>query len=152
LVIGSHVVLCSDGDFTALALASPIKISTITDVASISIGNDTGLSGTCIVCASSIRIGSEVLLGANVMIVDTDFHPIAPKNRRHSDDREAIGVAPVVIGNNVFIGAGSTILKGVQIGDDSVVGAGSVVVAGVFPQGAIIGGNPARVIGSVYER
>jgi acetyltransferase-like isoleucine patch superfamily enzyme len=150
ICIGDDVVMCSRSEFTALSLSHGVKISTISSDARISVGNHVGMSGSCIVCASDISIGSDVLLGANTLIVDTDFHPIAPLNRRHSDEQSAIGTSPVTIGNNVFVGVGATILKGVKIGDDSVVAAGAIVIAGHYPPGSIIGGNPAKIIGSVY--
>ena len=150
--IGDRVVLCSDSNFTALALNHAVKISTVREGAHIVIGNDVGISGVCIVSAKEISIGSEVLIGANVLIVDTDFHPISPSNRRHSDDASKIMTAPVKVGNNVFIGANSIILKGVSIGDDSIVAAGSVVTSGEYPAGSILAGNPARQIGTVYSK
>ena len=150
--IGDSVVLCSDSRRTALSLNHPVKIATVADRASLLIGADTGISGATLVSARSISIGREVLLGANVTIVDTDFHPIVPENRRHSGDLGKIGALPVVIGDNVFIGANSIILKGVNIGKDSVVAAGSVVVRGNYPLGAILAGNPAKVIGSAYQQ
>lgn len=54
-------------------------------------------------------------------------------------------IAPVNIGNNVFIGAGSIILPGVTLGNNVVVGAGSVVTKS-FPDNSVIAGNPARII------
>lgn len=150
--IGRRVVVCSDARFTALALNHVTKISTVRPEARIVLGDDVGMSGACIVCARSIRIGSEVMMGANVMIMDTDFHPMAPQGRRFSDDIDRIGVAPVDIGDNVFLGAGCTVLKGVRIGADSVVAAAALVVAGDYPAGSILAGNPARIIGSVYSR
>lgn len=152
LHIGNGVVLCSDANFTALALNHRVKISTVRKGACITVGNQVGMSGVCIVSASRISIGSDVLLGANVLIVDTDFHPVSPINRRHSDDVNVILSAPVNIGSNVFVGAGAVILKGVTVGDDSIIAAGAMVTAGEYPQGAIIAGNPARVVGSVYSR
>ena len=149
--IGDRVVLCSDSRRTALSLNHPVKMSTVADGASLLIGADTGISGATLVSAQSITIGKEVLLGANVTIVDTDFHPIAPRGRRHSGDANKIGTLPVVVGDNVFIGMNSILLKGVSIGRDSVVAAGSVVVRGDYPDGAILAGNPATIIGSVYQ-
>lgn len=149
--IGDGVVLCSDSLYTALALNHPVKISTIARGASVVIGRDSGISGATIVCARAINIGVEVLLGANVVIVDTDFHPIMPINRRHSDDASRIGVASVEIGDNVFVGMEAVVLKGVRIGRDSIVAARAVVVRGNYPDGAILAGNPATVIGSVYS-
>lgn len=58
------------------------------------------------------------------------------------------GGLPVCIGNNVFIGMNAIILMGTNIGNNSIVGAGSVV-KGNFPDGSIIAGNPARVIGNI---
>lgn len=150
--ICDDVVLCSDSDFTALALNHAVKIATVQPNARISIGMDVGMSGGCIVSACSINIGAESLIGANVLIIDTDFHPLSPINRRHNDDKDAITSAPVNVGRNVFIGTNSIILKGVTIGDDSVVAAGSVLLSDVYPNGSIIGGNPAKVVGSVYKR
>lgn len=154
--IGDRVVLCSDSRRTALNLNHPIKISTVAEGALVRIGADTGISGATLVSALSITIGKEVLLGANVMIVDTDFHPIAPLNRRHWGTNDIgtskIGTSPVIVGDNVFIGADSILLKGVNIGRDSMVAAGSVVVRGDYPDGAILAGNPAKIIGSVYQR
>jgi acetyltransferase-like isoleucine patch superfamily enzyme len=57
---------------------------------------------------------------------------------------------PVIIGNSVWIGVNSTILKGVTIGEGSVVGAGSVVTKDV-PPWTIVAGNPARVIREIPE-
>lgn len=59
--------------------------------------------------------------------------------------------APIVIGNDVFIGARSIILKGVTIGDAAIIGAGSVVTKDV-PAGAIAAGNPAKIVRTVTER
>jgi acetyltransferase-like isoleucine patch superfamily enzyme len=151
IIFGDRIVICSDSRYTALALNHPVKVSTVRAGARITIWNDVGLSGTCIVCAENIDIGSEVLLGANVLIVDTDFHPIAPEQRRFCDDEGRIRTSPVHIGCNVFVGTGVIILKGVSIGDDSVVAAGAVVTAGDYAAGAILAGNPARIIGSVYQ-
>ena len=82
------------------------------------------------------------------MILDNDFHPLDPTQRRLHPTAGA-ACSPVHIGSDVFIGARALVLKGVSIGDGAVVGAGAVVVKSV-PPGAIVGGNPARVIGSVF--
>ena len=56
-----------------------------------------------------------------------------------------MGIKPVSIGENVFIGCNSIILKGATIGDNTTIGAGSVV-SGTIPANCIAAGNPARVI------
>ncbi len=82
------------------------------------------------------------MVGANVLITDTDWHPLDPYKRHKS---EFTKTKPVKIGNNVFIGVNSIILKGTEIGDNSVIGAGSVV-AGIIPPNVIAAGNPCKVI------
>jgi len=151
IALGNRVVLCSNSRFTALALNHPVKLATISAGSTITIGDDTGISGATIVSATRVSIGSEVLLGANVTIFDTDFHPIRPEGRRHSDIKADIQTAPVRIGDNVFVGTNAVILRGTEIGRDSVVAAGSIV-RGSFPAGAIIAGNPAKVVGSAYTQ
>jgi len=90
------------------------------------------------------------MLGANVTIADTDFHALEPRGRRFNKNPEAIGSAPVRIQDNVFVGTGAYILKGVTIGANSVVGAGSVVTSSI-PADVIAAGNPARVIRRLSE-
>src|SRR5450432_2220271 len=90
------------------------------------IGDNSGFSGISIYCSMKITIGKYVNCGGNVSIWDTDFHPLDFKERRiHNVDK--IGSAPIVIGDDVFIGANSIILKGITIGDRAIIGAGAVV-------------------------
>jgi acetyltransferase-like isoleucine patch superfamily enzyme len=88
-----------------------------------------------------IRIGARSLLGSEVTIYDSDFHDLRPERRRDGRPR----MAPVELGEDVFVGDRVTILKGVSVGAHSVIGAGSVVVASI-PEGVVAAGNPARVI------
>lgn len=112
--------------------------------ARIFIGNNVGISGTTIYAWENIEIGDNTLIGANVKIVDNDFHPIEPESRLNND-YNAIKTSPVKIGSNVFIGMNSIILKGTEIGDNCVIGAGSVV-SGKFEDNCIIAGNPCRIV------
>lgn len=145
IVIGERCSLCSDPRYTALGTNHPIILRLLRPGASIRIGSDTGISGGAICAAQSIEIGSNVLLGANVTIVDTDFHAIKPSGRRYNANADDIGAAPVLINDNVFVGTGAMILKGVTIGENSVIGAGSVVTRSI-PGNVIAAGNPARVL------
>lgn len=143
--IGKDVVLCSDSRFTDLGISKPTILRTLKDHAKIEIGDRSGLSGTTICAMKSISIGAECLIGADVSIFDTDFHPISALNRRNNNDQHEIKSEPVVIEENVFIGTGSIIMKGVLIGKNSIIGAGSVVNRSI-PENSIAAGNPCKVI------
>lgn len=114
-----------------------------TGEAKIIIGSNVSINNNCTIIAdkATIEIGENTLIGPDFYCTNSDFHPLDPSQRLSTQ----YGSRPVRIGNNVFIGARVTVLKGVTIGNDSVVAAGSVVVKNV-PAGAIVGGNPSQVI------
>lgn len=99
-----------------------------------------GMSGVNITAAQRVRIGSQTIIGADVMITDTDFHTPMPDGG-WSNDAETVSEA-VDIGKNCFIGARAIILKGVTVGDGAVLAAGAVVTRDVPAEGLAIG-NPA---------
>ncbi len=143
--IGDRVVLCSDSRFTALGVNHPVVLRTLRQGAEIVIGDDTGISGGTICAAERVTIGKECMFGANVTIADTDFHALKPEGRRFNNNIQDIGASPVTIGQNVFIGTGAAVLKGVKIGNNSVIGAFAIVTRDVS-SGTIAGGNPAKFI------
>ena len=97
--------------------------------------------GTIITARESILIGKDVLIAEYVSIRDQDhvFESILPTSR------SGFSTAPVVIGDNVWIGAKATITRGVTIGENSVIGANSVVTRDI-PPNVVAAGAPARVI------
>jgi acetyltransferase-like isoleucine patch superfamily enzyme len=113
----------------------------------IEIGDDSYLNGTRFGCQQLIRVGPRAIL-ADARILDTDFHPLDPA-RRH-DPEGAVRTAPIVLEDNVWIGAAAGLLPGTRIGRNSVVGFGAVC-SGDYPANAIIAGNPARVIRDLHE-
>ncbi|MEJ7769431.1 MAG: acyltransferase [Chitinophagaceae bacterium] len=121
-------------------------VITVRDNAELTIGDHVGMSSTAIFCNKRIVIGNHVKIGGNVCIYDTDFHSLDWFSRRSKpqDIKEAISME-VLIGNDVFIGAHSTIFKGVKIGDRAVVGSCSVVTKDIPPD-EVWAGNPARFI------
>ncbi len=111
--------------------------------ASIRVGDGTYLnSGTEIVAAQSVTIGRDCKIARDVIIMDTDQHALPG---------QALQVAPVIIEDRVWIGARAIVLKGVRIGHDSVVAAGAVVTRDVPPR-TIVGGVPARILGSTSSQ
>ena len=114
----------------------------------IAVGDNVGCSGVSICAYNKIEIGNHVMIGANTMIFDTDFHSLNPIERRRGfksgEDLWAIS-KPIRINDDVFIGANCIIGKGVSIGGKSIIAAGSVVVKSI-PEGEVWGGNPARFI------
>jgi acetyltransferase-like isoleucine patch superfamily enzyme len=119
--------------------------------ANLTIGDNLGISQAAIICHVKIVIGNNVKIGGGVSIYDTDFHSLDPVARANPvTDIKSKRSMPIHIGNDVFIGAKSLILKGVSIGDNSIIGAGSIVTKSV-PANQIWAGNPARFIKDVIN-
>lgn len=95
-----------------------------------------------------LHIGNDVRVTSGVTILCHDY------SRSVFCDIQGMGnvgeARTTWVGDNVFIGVNATILMGAHIGNNSIVGAGAVV-SGSFPDGSVIGGNPAKVITSVEE-
>jgi maltose O-acetyltransferase len=110
------------------------------------IGSNVFFNNSCtFLCEnSSINIGDDCLIGPCCEFLDSNFHPLAPLERRAGTHT----AKSITLENNVFLGANVIILKGVTIGENSVVGANSVVINDV-PKNTIVAGNPAKIIKSL---
>lgn len=99
---------------------------------------------------NEIRIGNNALIAPNVQIY-TAFHPTNASDRFGESKEDCsfefckTQTAPVVIGDNVWIGGGAILMPGVTIGDNVVIGAGSVVTKDI-PSDSIAYGAPCRVM------
>ena len=110
------------------------------------LGDYTGLSSSSIYCKKNITIGNHVNIGAECLIIDSDFHSSNWEDRENREiDKNKAKSAPIHISDYVFIGARSIILKGVSIGEKSIIMAGSVVNKDI-PSNCIAGGNPCRIL------
>lgn len=113
--------------------------------ATLTIGDNSGMNGAMVYCCEKVVIGNNVKIGGGTRISDSNHHSLDYKIRRTSEDSKQAKSAPIIIGDDVFIGANCYIGKGVTIGDRSIVAAGSVVVKSI-PADEIWGGNPAKFI------
>ena len=118
----------------------PVMLSTLNEGARLEVGANFAMTGGALCAAECILIGDNVAIGANTTVIDTDFHPLDPEQRKsHPQGGKNVGVT---IEDNVFIGMNCLILKGVRVGTGSVIGAGSVVSRDVLPN-TLVAGNPA---------
>ncbi len=147
LIIGKGCTILNNSKENLAGISHSTSIATVTETAQLIINEYCGFSGNFICCAQKIIIGKYVNVGTGACIYDTDFHPIDYLQRRNNPgfDLNQVSSAPVIIGDDVWIGANSIILKGVNLGDRTIVAAGSVVTKS-FPSDCIIGGNPAKII------
>ncbi|WP_298488577.1 acyltransferase [uncultured Maribacter sp.] len=111
-------------------------ISTLNNGAVLEIGSKSGFSGVSIGCFEKIIIGNNVKVGANVLITDSDWH---------LDDPRVSGPKPVFINDNVWLGYGVVVMKGVTIGKNTIIGINSVVTKDI-PSNVLAAGNPCKVI------
>ena len=111
--------------------------------ASLVIGDNVGMNSTRIRVRNNVTIGDNVKIGAGALLIDTDSHPLNYLIRRSSND--STKSSPIIIGDDVWIGAQSIILKGVTIGARSIIGAGSVVTKSI-PSDCIAAGNPCKIV------
>ena len=141
--MGERMELRSSPRSNPLGVSHPCILCTWKPGATLTIGDDFGMTGGALIATQHIEIGHRVWMGANSLITDGDFHPLSPTERGVQPAEGAS--APVCIGDDVFIGMRVMVLKGVHIGSGSVIGAGSVVTRDVDP-GAVVAGTPARLI------
>lgn len=110
--------------------------------------------GCVIEAVNRVEIGADTAIAKGVTIIDNNTHPICPADRRYmrrtphgSLERSNIwsANAPIIIGENVWIGTNARICKGVTIGDNAIIAANSVVTKNV-PADSIAAGNPAKIV------
>lgn len=139
-----RAILEIDGDihFAGSALIKfGAKIS-VGKNASLYIGSDFRISpNSSIVCFHKIKIGNNVRISWETIMMDTDFHKIMTMEGKVINSPK-----PIIIGNNVWIGMGASIMKGTNIQDNIIVGAKSYLNRKIEESHCIIGGNPAKVV------
>jgi acetyltransferase-like isoleucine patch superfamily enzyme len=159
-VIGQGVVKIGDDfKFTSGDSINPIcrnlcgSIYTVNLNSRIEIGDRVGISSACLWAKELIKIGNDVNIGGDCLIMDNDAHPHDYLKRRRlfkeqvgeEEYLKTIPTFPIIIDDDVWIGARCQILKGVHIGARSIIAAGSVVTKDI-PADCIAGGNPCKMI------
>jgi len=146
VTIGDNVVLISRRKSNLSGITHPTTLQTMQD-GQIKIGDNVGMSGAVLSARTSIRVGAYTKIGVNVKIYDHDYHSLDYLHRKDGAmDKLNVRSREVVIGEDVFIGGHSIILKGTRVGDRSIIGAGSVVAGLNIPPDSRVAGNPARII------
>lgn len=144
IIFGNHVRLLAYWRSNRVGLSGSVFLQTW-EGGRIEIGDHSGASAVVISSRSGVKIGKHCNIGGNVRIFDHDFHAMNAEIRRGPRGCDDCSTRPITIGDDVFIGSNSFILKGVTIGDRSVIGAGSVVSKDV-PADCIAVGNPANIV------
>lgn len=105
------------------------------------IGDNSYLAnGSMVLSQREVRIGKGCSISWHVLIMDSSSYAVG-----YPDDEPQVRAGPVVIGDHVWIGCRAVILKGVSVGDGAVIANNAVVTRDV-PAGAMVAGNPARVV------
>jgi len=113
------------------------------------IGDDTGIGHrTELVVGDTMHIGRHVMISNRVLLIGYDGHPSDPFARARGEAPGREGIGPITVKDYAWIGADSTIMKGVTIGRGAIVAMGSVVKMSV-PDLTVVAGNPARVVWQV---
>lgn len=153
ITIGDNFVFTSGEAINPICRNIRGCLATVTKDSEIVIGDNVGMSSACIWSQKSITIGNNVNIGGDCLIMDSDAHPHSYLQRRRDFEQkvglekymETILCAPIVIEDDVWIGARCQVLKGVRIGARSIIAAGSVVSKDV-PTDCVAAGVPAKVV------
>ncbi|MDD5151731.1 MAG: acyltransferase [Flavobacterium sp.] len=141
ITIGNNCRFNSSNKSNIIGINHACIFSTHHKNSKIIIGNNCGFSATVIGSFNYIEIGDDVQCGANTLITDGDWHFNDPR----------VGPSkPIIIKNNVWLGYGVVVLKGVEIGENTIIGANSVVTSNI-PANVIASGNPCRVVKEIKK-
>lgn len=153
ILIGDHSIVYENAEISSY------------EKAQVEFGECAVLGDLRIASRYGVKIGRRFVSSWNVFIQDYDPHPTRPEERARQIEAICAGFRPryastpfqesfpwqppgeaIEIGDDVWVGANSTILKGAKIGNGCIIATGSVVLGGVYPDRSLIAGNPARVI------
>jgi UDP-2-acetamido-3-amino-2,3-dideoxy-glucuronate N-acetyltransferase len=144
VVLGRDVIIRDFVNLYGCAIGDRTKIGTFVEIQKGSrIGADCKISSHTFIC-EGVEIEDQVFIGHNVSFIN-DKYPSATNPDGSLQTERDWKVVPTRVKKGASIGTSATVLCGVTIGAGAVVGAGSVVTKDV-PEGAVVAGNPARVL------
>jgi len=139
-------------DFTNLygcEIGDDVKIGTFVEIQKgVKVGNRCKISSHTFIC-EGVQLEDDVFVGHNVTFINDRF-PRATTDGKLQTEADWVCV-PTRIKRGASIGSGATLLCGVTVGENALVGAGSVVTKDV-PPGAVVAGNPARVLKTLVPK
>jgi acetyltransferase-like isoleucine patch superfamily enzyme len=145
--LGKDVKLSKFINLYGCAVGDNTKIGAFVEVQkNAAIGNNCKISSHTFIC-EGVTIEDDVFIGHGVTFIN-DSYPRATAADGRLQTEADWTVEPTLVKKGASIGSGSTILAKVTIGENAVIGAGSVVTKNV-PPGAIVAGNPAKILRKV---
>ena len=108
----------------------------------LSLGSDFNMTAeSTIVCAQEIRFGDDCLLAWDILVMDTDEHPLYNKENERINPDKAI-----LVGDHVWVGCKCVLLKGAEVPSNTVVAAGTLLTSTIAGENQVIGGNPPSIL------
>ena len=146
--LGTEIVLLANGKLDIGNRVSTHKRVTFSIVGGkLKIGNNTSFNrNDIIVCHDTVIIGENCSFGPNVVIYDHDH-----KFSIEGHEKNEYNTSPIIIGDNCWIGANTTILRGTHIGEGCVIGAGTIV-KGEIPPHSLVMSNREMIIRPIEEK
>src|SRR5437867_2404886 len=147
--LGKGVRIYGFSNLYGCEIGDDVKIGTFVEVQKgAKVGNRCKISSHSFIC-EGVTLEDEVFIGHGVTFINDRFPRATDADGRPQTEADWSCV-PTTVKRGASIGSGATILCGVAIGERAIVGAGSVVTKDV-PDGAIVAGNPARVLRQVPQ-
>jgi len=147
--LGKNVKIYSFVNLYGCEIGDNTKIGTFVEIQKNAIvGKNCKISSHTFIC-EGVHIEDDVFIGHNVTFIN-DLYPRATTSDGNMQTDEDWQVVPTFVKKGASIGSSATILAGVTIGEKAIVGAGAVVTKDV-PAGAIVAGNPARILRKIED-